>query len=219
VQWLTILPPGVPGTLQTFFDPYLSSTRVATTNGWRFTFHRDGGWPDTDVRLRVMAQSSTPFGATFDWTTTSTGEIVHYVLGDPPAFALVSPATPGPIADTAALVLDVTDPDGNLEGELLAVEMGSVTEQVWNGAAFVPPYATSSTRTPVTNGYRFSVVRDGGWRAASITLHSVAYDDHGNDATDTRTWSVTLPSHVPVITLISPASGGALGLAEDVVIE
>src|SRR6185295_14646224 len=87
VQWPTILPPGVPGTLQTFFDPYLSSTRVATTNGWRFTFHRDGGWPDTDVRLRVMAQSSTPFGATFDWTTTSTGEIVHYDLGDPPAFA------------------------------------------------------------------------------------------------------------------------------------
>lgn len=60
---------------------------------------------------------------------------------------------------------DVTTDDGSLVTSLISVQFGSdPVEVVWNGGAFSVNYAALSTRTPITNGFRYILARTGGWQ-------------------------------------------------------
>lgn len=61
--------------------------------------------------------------------------------------------------------------------------LAGVTELCWDGDGFVGHYAAGTClRTPITDGFRFTVLRDGtGWPAGPI-LRAFAFDLSGNEA-------------------------------------
>lgn len=88
--------------------------------------------------------------------------------------------TPNPaaqIAATTAIGFDVTDPHGFRKIVVYAIAADGGEEVVWDGTAFSINYATASTRTVITNGFRFSVLRNGGWVVAPrVTVIAVNTD-------------------------------------------
>ena len=96
----------------------------------------------------------------------------------PPTLTVVSPPAGGSIQPGEAFVVDVTD---NVGIRLLAitVELGSTHEVVWLRDAFGPSYVGRSSRTAITDGYRYTIARAGGWNA-SPTFHVEAVDVGGN---------------------------------------
>ena len=55
------------------------------------------------------------------------------------------------------------------------------THHVHDGDAFRGHYAASSSRTMIAAGFRYSVLRTGGWPAAP-TIQTFAIDRAGNEA-------------------------------------
>lgn len=56
-----------------------------------------------------------------------------------------------------------------------------VTELVHDGDAFRGFYAATSSRTMIGGGFRFTVLRSGGWPGAP-TIQAFAIDHAGNEA-------------------------------------
>lgn len=101
-----------------------------------------------------------------------------------PAISNVSP-TPGSFVPRTQMILcDVTDADGvsSFRRIILVIELPNGTKEVvHDGTAFCAPYATSSARTSITNGYHYDIVRDSGW-PSRFTLTPYAIDTTGNEA-------------------------------------
>ena len=97
-----------------------------------------------------------------------------------PVVSIVSPTEGSAIMENTPLVLDVTDT--GLKRALLWVTFPTLgtDELVFNGSAFTSQYSASS-RVAITNGFRFTVVRRGGW-PASPQLSAAAYDASGNES-------------------------------------
>lgn len=108
------------------------------------------------------------------------------IANNVPAVSNVTPTANSTISATQAVGCDITDADGSgtFRRIILALTLSSgVTEVVHNGTAFLYPYATSSARTSITNGYHYDIVRDGGWpRGSQITLTPYAIDTSGDEA-------------------------------------
>lgn len=98
----------------------------------------------------------------------------------PPVVTVVSPSTALAIFTMTPLVFDVTDIA--LHRVILAVGYGTSGDQevVFDGQSFTASYARS-TQAVITNGFRFTLQRRGGW-TASPTLHVYAADAFGNEA-------------------------------------
>ncbi len=66
------------------------------------------------------------------------------------------------------VAFDVTDESGVFRRILIHVKYsnGGATEVVHNGDVFETPYTTASRRTTIAGGYRYSVLRSGGWPTA-----------------------------------------------------
>jgi hypothetical protein len=103
-----------------------------------------------------------------------------------PVVSNVTPTANSTISATQAIGCDITDADGagTFRRIILTLTLPNGTsEVVHNGSAFVFPYATQSTRSSITNGYRYSIVRDGGWpRGSQIVLTPYAIDTSGEEA-------------------------------------
>lgn len=99
----------------------------------------------------------------------------------PPVVTLVSPldrrVDPG-----EALVFDVTDNIGAFARIVFAVAFPSlgVTELVHDGAVFVDAFTAGSTRVAISNGWRYSLTRSGGW-PASPRARVFVTDSSGNN--------------------------------------
>lgn len=154
-------------------------------------------------------------------------EIEPLVFPRAPVIALVSPAE-GPTTSTTDIVVDVTDPDNDLvrvEPRFNFPVIG-VPELAhdWDGPAFIGPYIAASSRTPITNGFRYTFDR-GGWVDTAMSLQVVATDAGGRITTSTFAWttdfggsySCSIEGDPPVIALTSPAEGAILSNAELVV--
>jgi len=103
--------------------------------------------------------------------------------GPAPVVTFVSPAPSSTIAPTTPIVVDVTDVDtANPFTFLFVRTVDGVQEVAWDGGAFSSNYATS-TRTAITNGFRYALRRTGGWIAGGITIRTNAIDDTGGFAT------------------------------------
>jgi hypothetical protein len=152
-----------------------SATEGSTVRAFHVEYN-GVGWTQ-NYTLQVKAKSA--LGPTASATQA-------YVLTDPPSadatpptVTLLSHAPGDAIGANDAVRLRVTDP-GGLKRVKLFVQMGDEQYVIHNGYSFRPRYAQGSTRSAVTNGYEFVLLRSGGWFAAP-TFEVHATDLAGNE--------------------------------------
>ena len=102
--------------------------------------------------------------------------------GAAPVAALVSPAGPG-VEPNEPIVVDVTDADSSIRRTFLVLRVPAtgLEEVVFQGDRFAANYSASSSRTPITDGHRYSLRRAGGW-PGSPTIDVYAIDTTGEEA-------------------------------------
>jgi hypothetical protein len=83
----------------------------------------------------------------------------------PPVVSNVTPTPGTAITTSTPISLDVTDDANSFLRILLAVSFPDGTKEVaFDGAGFTARYSNpANTQTSITNGYRFTVLRNGGW--------------------------------------------------------
>lgn len=165
------------------FDPYILVSTGGISNGRHFEVSRGGdGWFD-DFVIDVV-------GTHFDRPDDEGSGSASYVRSPPatpadttsPIVGSVVPAPGTPIASTDPLQLDVTDDSGAFRRILIAVVLGGVTELAHDGSSFLGNYAGGScSRTAISGGFRFVILRDGGW-PSSPSIRIFAIDLSGNEA-------------------------------------
>lgn len=104
----------------------------------------------------------------------------------PPVVSNVSPVASSSIASNTPLLCRITDAEA-LSGVVIQVRYAGVWEVAYSGelvagswsGAFGPNYATSSI-TPATDGYDFSLSRTGGWGIDGTALEVVPFAHDGN---------------------------------------
>lgn len=116
------------------------------------------------------------------------GEVIDYIDfgaqssgGSTPVVALVSPLVAS-VESAGAVVVDVTDADGNL-GRVFVVARYPSTgkeELVHQGDRFTTEFNGMSSRAPIANGFRFTLKRSGGWPASPI-IDVYAFDATGRE--------------------------------------
>jgi len=159
-------------------------TVIETPSGGDITLEitRDGiGW-GTDFVLRAVVIDEA--GDRFEDTESFDVDPEVIDVDDTTAPVISNPQpTPGtPIAIAQPVSVDVTDDTGLFRRILLGVELGGIIELCWDGDAWIGNYSTPACeRVPITNGFRFTVLRTGGW-TASPTLRVFAFDRGGNEA-------------------------------------
>lgn len=97
-----------------------------------------------------------------------------------PTVTLVTPPT-GPTTAATPVVVDVTD-SAPLRRVIIAARFATLgaEEVVHQGNRFAVAYS-SSTRTAITNGWRYTLLRNGGW-PADVTVDFYAIDTTGTEA-------------------------------------
>jgi hypothetical protein len=98
-----------------------------------------------------------------------------------PVIGNFSPADGQQIKRHATISFDVTDDSGGFAAIFISVEYkeSGFNEVAWDGEKFARAYAIESTRTPITNGYRYAFKRAGGW-PYTPTFRATAVDLSGN---------------------------------------
>lgn len=103
-----------------------------------------------------------------------------------PLVTLISPADLSvPLGALTPIVIDVKDNLGQIAQVIVVLEFANsaVSEVVFDGTNFTASYINGSSRSNVTNGFRFSILRTGGWPGSPITLRVFAADASGNALT------------------------------------
>lgn len=95
----------------------------------------------------------------------------------PPTVTNVTPAVGTTIGITQPLDFDVLDAEGLTRVVVLVTYPNGSYEVVHDGDFFAAQYSSSS-RSPITNGYHFSVLRNAGW-SANPTIRVIASDTCG----------------------------------------
>lgn len=116
-----------------------------------------------DLTLHDFA---TPFDS---FTTAASGSILFHdfngqavVVSDPPEITGVSPTVSTDISPNQQLQYDITD-DGAFLLNLVVADLADGSyEVVHDGTGFAPAYS-SSTRSVITDGYRYQITRNAGW--------------------------------------------------------
>lgn len=138
-----------------------------------------GAWPG----VRAVQNFLYHIGAAWDGYALTPPELFELIAGGiPVAGPEISNVTaPGEITRTTPLVFDVTD-DAGLRRVLPSILFpGRPPELAHDGESFTVGYVDDSTRTAIAGGYRYSLLRRGGWPAPP-TLRVYALDTHGNEA-------------------------------------
>lgn len=164
-----------------FQSPYTGSTSEIA-GGVRVQWARTGGYVTASIKVRAVVVDS---GGNRD-----TVELDYTCSPDPtpdppdvtpPTTSNPQPAPGTPISTTTPVSIDVTDDSGAFRRVLIAVELAGATEVAWDGDQWLGNYAGGgSSRTPIAGGFRFTVLRDGGW-TSSPTLRVFAFDLGGNE--------------------------------------
>ena len=99
-----------------------------------------------------------------------------------PVVSNVTPAAGTLLSTTSTVQFDVTDDSGSFRELLVVASFGDgslAPELVHDGTNFLGPYRAGSTRVAITNGWRYALVRGGGWPGA-VTVTPYAIDPSGN---------------------------------------
>lgn len=153
----------------------------AIANGYRYTVAKVGGWDDDfSIRARVVDRDG-------NFVVTTSSEYVRdpVALGPdttPPVIGNLSPAPGTTIASTDALSFDVTDNRGTFRRVIVAVYFPTtgITEMVHDGDVFVGYFVGSSSRVVIAGGFRYTILRSGGW-IGSPTVRIFPIDLSGNE--------------------------------------
>lgn len=162
-----------------FVDSYTSSVRTPISLGYSFDLVRTGGWPHTGLTLRIIARDENGNEATplqYSWT-----------VSNPPGAPVISnfsPAVLSTISRTDSIAFDFTD-DGTVVRVVVMVEYtGGFSEVIWDGDAFTPTFSPGSSRSSISGGYHFALLRAGlGWPYIGLTLRIIGSDNDNNEAT------------------------------------
>jgi hypothetical protein len=162
-----------------FSSAYSSgSTVTSITNGLRFRLVRAGVGFYGTFTVTTLARDPTGNAAsqTYTWTAPA------YPTDSTAPTATATPASGSTVTQLQAIQIDVTDDSGALASVWVSATIQGVVapEVVHDGTSFSAPYAAGSTRTSITGGYRFNILRDGGW-AGPFTLKAYAKDSAGNE--------------------------------------
>lgn len=95
---------------------------------------------------------------------------------------VISPTPGSTITTTTPFVVEVTDDSGAFRRVILTVqyERSGVVEVVHDGDGFKGHYASSSSRSLISGGWRYNILRAGGW-TSSPTFEVYAIDRQGNE--------------------------------------
>jgi hypothetical protein len=101
----------------------------------------------------------------------------------PPVIQNFSPSPGSPVVTTDPITFEVVDNNNSIRRVIIAISYGPnrSVDVAFDGNAFRPPYSTSSVRTTLVNGSRFTLRRDGGWPATPV-IEVYAIDTSGNEA-------------------------------------
>lgn len=100
-----------------------------------------------------------------------------------PVISNISPPQGTILAATDPVSFDVTDDSGAFARILVAVKYTTgVQELIHDGDIFVGFYALQSSRVQIASGFRYTILRTGGWLTAP-TFRAFPIDAAGNDGT------------------------------------
>lgn len=165
---------------------------------------------------------------------TQMSEALGGLVGSPPPGEFSTPDTVAPsVAFTPisgsgrtpsqSVIVDVVDvPIGEVGGIrrviIVAIYTDGYTEIVFDGSAFASNFSGSSGVSAITNGLRYTCIRDGDGWLDSFTLFAYAFDTGGNEpASNPSTASYTVTGGVgttdgsdPVISNITPVTTSSI---------
>lgn len=153
-----------------FEADFSASSRSDITDGYRYTIaHASPGWPSETLAFRVVAMDTQGRVTTSTSYNLTVSDPPEPVVPDttPPQVTNITPANGATIARAAAVEFDVTD-DTGLAAVIVMVlypDTGDY-EVAHDGTTFAPRFVSKSTRTAISGGYRFKLVRTGGWPSA-----------------------------------------------------
>jgi phage gp46-like protein len=197
-----------PITAWTFFPPYETSTVEDIPHGKRATFHRGGGWVDAEIQLQLANVDAlgNSEGCQWTWTTPFVGAYscgVGDEPGSPPVITLISPPEPE-LEPTEEIVIEVTDPDGDLALVLLHVN-GALA---FDGAAFFASFLLSS-RVAISTGFRFTLRPPAGVWPPTVVVDGYAVDSEGHITQAQFVWQ-----RVELEVEIQPAAPPAVAMGD-----
>jgi len=196
----------------------LYGTTLTYPTGWR-TIATIGTTQGASVGVRYTAPA--PASVAVSGTKGGACVLVEIVpppgTTSPPVTTLVSPPL-GNIASTAAIVLNVTDPDADLASLVLQANGVDVFRGAIGGS-FSSGFGTS-TKVAIAGGYQLTVRRDGGWSVGGVTLISTPQDSRGQTTTSTFGFNVPVPTtSPPVVVLVSPPAGSTVAPDDELIFD
>jgi hypothetical protein len=101
-----------------------------------------------------------------------------------PIISNVTPTSSTNILKTQIVSFDVTDSESPFRRIIIKMFYDDGTwDLVWDGDAFGPKFqGASNVRTPIVQGYHFTILMDGGWKIGNNPhLTPYAIDTGGNE--------------------------------------
>lgn len=166
-----------------FLPPYdTNSVQSGISGGFNFSLRRDGGWRDASTTISVTALDD---GG--GETTVTTAYTVSNPSGAldtvPPVIDNFDPPQGTAIDPAQGISFDVTDNSGNFRRIVVhAVFDDGVEEVVHDGDSFRGFYQVGNSRVFIAGGYRYNLLRAGGW-PGNPTIRAFAIDASGNEDT------------------------------------
>lgn len=105
------------------------------------------------------------------------------VVPQPPIVSNIQPSE-GPLNSNQILEFDVTDEDNSFKRIIFVVEFPElkIKEVAYDGLGFGPIYTNGfNSQVAITDGYHFTLFRDGGWPTGSVILTPFVLDTTGEE--------------------------------------
>jgi hypothetical protein len=158
------------------YEDYLGNSRTAPTIN-----HMSG------VYTFVPTAADRAAGTTYEIVTNHDPTRIYGFLeqvtnSSAPTVSVISPSVGSSIYTDTHLVINVTDDFNSFkEIRLWAAFSGmEAIELVYDGSSFTSLYSVDSTRSVISNGFQFSLMRRGGW-PGSPTITASAIDTNGGE--------------------------------------
>jgi hypothetical protein len=155
------------------------SVRTAIANGFHFAIQRTGGWPAAGLTIRVYAVDldANTVTVTATYTVSNPSNATDTT---PPSVSDWNPAPGAELELDTPVSFTVTDASGAFAATFISVGFPTNdVETAFQGATFRGRYAAGSSRVSVSGGWRYTLVRQGGWPAKPTFLVDVV-DAKGN---------------------------------------
>lgn len=195
-----------------FLSPFTGgSSKTSISNGYQFVIACDSpGWLASTLRLTVEAvDAQGRVTSNTTWNATITNPPAAPVIGN------FSPSDGSTIVRSDSISVDVTDDEGRTALALVTIEAtladGS-TLVVYDGSSFPGHFSAGSSRSNISNGYRYTFAHDGaGFPSSTLDFKIVAVDAQGRTTISTSyNLVISNPPAVPTISSFSPAAGDVL---------